>query len=109
MQRVHTDRVTTGDASQESAFHEFDFMGRGVLDIERCRLVFPVIEAAGDFFQMLVKGAAECHIHFLKAAAHGKERFAQIDDLANERDAGCVPARVLQHVFTGRRTAIKRR
>src|SRR3990167_772487 len=65
-------------------------VARGRVHIERFIGLLTVIEHAGDLVHLLVQGAAEGHIDFLKAATDAEHRDACRDGLADQGQGGAI-------------------
>jgi hypothetical protein len=64
--------------------------------VQRLIFLFAVVGHAGDVVHRLMQGAAQGHVHFLKAAADRQQRYAAFDGGAYEGQRGGVARRVLR-------------
>src|SRR5262249_27232309 len=106
MQRVDRDPILSRELPKQSARLEGYLVRGTVLDFQLAALVFAVVHFAFDVMDLLMEGPAEGDVHFLESAADAQYGHTRGDSLADQRQRGRIPGRIVQGSRVARRSGV---
>ena len=73
-----------GNGGKDTIGFNGDSVGQRILNIQRCRFIFPMIHKLSNFMHSLMKCAAIGNIHFLQTATNRQHRHTLRHGLGNQ-------------------------